>query len=72
MIFHVIGNYDSKGEYNVHRVFICSKLTIPSFLDEMYCLEDRMRIHNSLSSSTSCLNKLQVGLQEGECGAFFD
>jgi hypothetical protein len=54
VIFHVIGNYDSKGEYNVHRVYICLNLTIPSFHDEMYCLEDRMHISNSLSSSSSC------------------
>ncbi len=26
--FHIIGNYDSKGEYNVHRVYICSNLRI--------------------------------------------
>lgn len=70
VIFHVIGNYDSKGEYNLHRVYIYSNLTIPPFHDQMYCLEDRMRINNSLSSSSSCLNELQVGLQEGECCGF--
>ena len=70
VIFHVIGNCDSKGEYNAHRVYICSNLTIPPFHDEMYCLEDRMHISNSLSSSSSCLNELQVGLQEGECCDF--
>nr|AAX96817.1 hypothetical protein LOC_Os11g20400 [Oryza sativa Japonica Group] len=32
--------------------------------------EDRMHISNSLSSSSSCLNELQVGLQEGECCGF--
>ncbi len=54
----------------MHRVYICSNLTIPPFHDEMCCLENQMRISNSLSSSSSCLNKLQVGLQEGECGGF--
>ncbi len=68
--FHIIGNYDSKGEYNVHRVYICSNLTIPPFHDKMYCLEDHMHISHSLSSSSSCLNELQVGLQEGECCDF--
>jgi hypothetical protein len=36
----------------------------------MYCLEDRMHISNYLSSSSSCLNELQVGLQEVECCGF--
>jgi hypothetical protein len=70
VIFHIIGNYDSKEEYNVHRVYICSNLTIPLFHDEMYCLEDLMCIRNSLSSSSSRLNELQVGLQERECCGF--
>ncbi len=51
----------------MHQVYICSNLTIPPFHHEMYCLENRMRISNSLSSSSSCLNELQVGLQEDEC-----
>jgi hypothetical protein len=46
----------------MHRVYICSNLTTPPFHDERYCLKDRMRIRNSLSSSSSCLNELQVGL----------
>ena len=70
MIFHIIGNYDSKEEYNVYRVYICLNLTIPPFHDEMYCLEDHMHIRNSLSSSSSCLNELHVSLQEGECCGF--
>nr|ABA97710.1 retrotransposon protein, putative, Ty3-gypsy subclass [Oryza sativa Japonica Group] len=32
--------------------------------------EHNMRISYSLSSSSSCLNELQVGLQEGECSGF--
>jgi hypothetical protein len=70
VIFHVIGNCDSKGEYNAHRVYICSNLTIPPFHDEMYCLEDCMCIRNSLSISSSFLNELHVCLQEEECGGF--
>ncbi len=54
----------------MHRVYICSNLTIPPFHDEMYCLEEHMRISNSLSSSSSGLNELHVGLQEGECCGF--
>jgi hypothetical protein len=71
VIFYVIGNYDSKGEYNMYRVYICLNLTIPHFHDEMYCLEDRMHISNSLSISSSCLNELHVGLQECESCGFF-
>nr|AAX92919.1 retrotransposon protein, putative, Ty3-gypsy sub-class [Oryza sativa Japonica Group] len=70
VIFHIIGNYDSKEEYNVYRVYICLNLTIPPFHDEMYYLEDPMHLSNYLSSSSSCLNELQVGLQEGECCGF--
>lgn len=67
MIFHIISNYNYKGVYLVHRVYIYLNLKIPLFHNETCCVEDHNSANISFSSSSICANELQVCSQEGEC-----
>ena len=69
--YHVIGRYNCKGDYMVHRVYICSNLKF-SFIEQP-C--DRVEDHyntNPIMSSSSCSSLFVLSQQdqflEGEHG----
>jgi hypothetical protein len=69
--YHVIGRYNWKGEYMVHRVYICSNIKSPFVMKQYDQLEGYVKANHIMSSSTcpSLYVLLQQGqIQEGEQG----
>jgi hypothetical protein len=69
--YHVIRRYRWKGEYMVHRVYICSNMKSPFVMKQYDQLENCVKDNHITSSSTySSLYVLQQQgqLQEGEQG----
>nr|BAB17737.1 OSJNBa0036E02.11 [Oryza sativa Japonica Group] len=61
-IFHLFGEYNDRGIYLVHRVYICSDLEPPVLVDKT-CKLERNVIANKIISSLSCCDwKKQVVL----------
>jgi hypothetical protein len=69
--YHVIGRYNWKGDYMVHRVYICSNMKYPFGLKQDDQFEGCVKANHSMSSSTcpSLYVLQQKGqIQEGEQG----
>jgi len=54
-IFHLFGEYNDRGIYLVHRVYICSDLEPPVHVDKT-CKLERNVIANKIVSSLSCFD----------------
>jgi len=69
--YHFIGKYDTKGEYMVHRVYICSNMK-STYVGKQYDQLEGCTNANHITSSSSCFSmfalKQQDQLQEGERG----
>jgi hypothetical protein len=69
--YHVIGRYNWKGEYMVHRVYICSNMKSHFVMKQYDQLEGCVK-PNHITSSSTCpsfyLLQQQGQLQEGEQG----
>jgi hypothetical protein len=50
--YHVIGRYNWKGEYMVHRVYICSNMKFPFVMKQYDQLENYVKANHITSSST--------------------
>jgi hypothetical protein len=48
-LLHTIGKYDSKGEYSVHKVYICSNMKSPF----------ELQYHDQIGGCTNTTNVLQ-------------
>jgi hypothetical protein len=67
--FHAAGQYNYKGEYMIHRVYICSNLISPFNTQYYDKVEDCINANHTLSSfscSTSFILTKQDQFQEGE------
>ena len=51
-IYHVIGRYNWKGEYMVHRVYICSNMKSSFVMKQYDQLEGYVKANHIMSSST--------------------
>ena len=60
--YHVIGKYNNKGQYMIHRVYIRSNMNSP-FVVQDY---DRLEGSHNNTNIFSCSLKKQVHFQEGE------
>jgi hypothetical protein len=60
---HVIGKYDSKGEYMVHRVYICSNLK-SSYVGKQYDQLEGCTNTNYITSSSSCFSMFALKQQD--------
>jgi hypothetical protein len=65
-IFHFIGKYNNKGEYMVHKVYICSNMKFPFVVQQYDNFEAYNRYNHVMSRSPSFVIKQQVKFQEGE------
>jgi hypothetical protein len=63
--YHFIGKYNYKGEYMVHRVYICSNLKSPFIVPQYDQLEGCNRYNHVMSRSPSFVIKKQIKFQEG-------
>ena len=63
---HFIGKYNCKGEYMVHRVYICSTLKSPFIVQKYDQLEGTNSDNVVMSKSPSFVMRQQVKFQEGE------
>ena len=67
--YHFIGNYNCKGEYMVHRVYMCSNLKSPFAMQQFDEKEGYFKT-NPITQSSSCSSLFvlsqQVQFQEGE------
>jgi hypothetical protein len=63
---HTIGKYDSKGEYLVHKVYICSDLKTPFGLQQHDQIMDYTNANDVLHSSFTFVFMQQVQPQERE------
>jgi hypothetical protein len=67
--YHVIGRYNWKGEYMVHRVYICSNMKSSFFIKQYDQLEGYVKA-NHITSSSTCPSlyvlQKQGQFQEGE------
>jgi len=59
-IYHFIGKYNCKGEYMVHRVYICSNLKSPFVAQQHDQLEGYNHNNHVMSKSPSSILKQQV------------
>jgi hypothetical protein len=69
--YHIIGRYNWKGEYMVHRVYICSNMKSPFVIKQHDQLEGCVKANHITSSSTYpylYVLQLQGQLQDGERG----
>jgi hypothetical protein len=69
--YHIIGRYNSKGEYMVHRVYICSNMKSPFGMKQDDQLKGCVKANHIMSSSTCpSLHVLQQHsrIQEAEQG----
>ena len=66
-IFLVIGRYNDKLEYMVHRVYICSNLKSYTIVPESEHLEDCSCNINAMSSFSSPICNPLSGSQKWEC-----
>ena len=64
--YYVIGKYNNKGEYMVHRVYICSNLNSPFTVQQCDQVEGCNATNPIMSSSSSFILKKQVHCKEGE------
>ena len=64
--FHVIGKYNGKGDYLVHRVYICSDHNVPCNKNEQCELDGRIFINLNFSVSFSSISTLQRSFKKGE------
>ena len=64
--YHFIGKYNCKGEYMVHRVYICSNLKSPYIVQKYDQPKDCNCYNLVMSSSPSFVIKKHVKFQEGE------
>ena len=64
--YHFIGKYNCKGEYMVHRVYICSNLKSPYIVQKYDQPKDCNCYNLVMSSSPSFVIKKYVKFQEGE------
>jgi hypothetical protein len=64
--FHFIGKYNNKGEYMVHRVYICSNLKSSFIVQQYDNFEACNRYYHVMSRSPSFVIKQHVKFQEGE------
>jgi hypothetical protein len=64
--FHFIGKYNKKGEYMVHRVYICSNLKSPFVMQQYDNFEGYNRYNHVMSRFPSFVIKQQVKFREWE------
>jgi len=64
--YHVIGRYNCKGEYMIHRVYICSNLNSPFVVQECDQLEGCNSNNIVMPSYSSFVLKKHVKIKEGE------
>ena len=64
--YHFIGKYNCKGEYMVHRVYICSTLKSPNIAQKYDQPKDSNCYNLVMSSFPSFVIKKHVKFQEGE------
>jgi hypothetical protein len=64
--YHFIGNYNCKGEYMVHRIYISLNLKSPFLVQKYDQLESCNCYNFVMSNSSSFVLKKQVKFQEGE------
>ena len=64
--FHAIGKYDSKGEYMVHKVYICPNMKTPFGQQQHDHIIDCTNASNVLHSSSTFVLRQQVQPQESE------
>ena len=64
--YHFIRKYNCKGEYMVHRVYICSNLKFPFVVQQYDQSEGCNRYDHVMSRSPSFVIKKHVKFQEGE------
>lgn len=64
-MYHVVGKYDNKGQYLIHKVYIHSNMNSPFVVQDYDQLEDSHTAHFSPRSSSSVFMK-QVYYKEGE------
>jgi hypothetical protein len=64
--FYFIDKYNNKGEYMVHRVYICSNLKSPFVVQQYDNFEAYNRYNHVMSRSPSFAIKQHVKFQEGK------
>jgi hypothetical protein len=64
--YHVIGKYDNKGQYMVHRIYICTNLNSPFLVQDCDRLEGNHHTTTFPCSSRSFVLNKTVDFQEGE------
>jgi hypothetical protein len=64
--YHVIGKYNNKGQYMVHRIYICTNLTSPFVVQDCDRLEGNHHTTTFPCSSRSFVLNKTVDFQEGE------
>jgi len=64
--YYVIGKHNNKGEYMVHRVYICSNLNSPFIVQHCDQVEGCNTTNPVMSSCSSFILKKQVYFKEGE------
>jgi hypothetical protein len=52
--YHVIRRYNWKGEYMVHRVYICLNMKSPFVMKQYDQLEGCVKANNHITSSSTC------------------
>jgi hypothetical protein len=64
--YRFIGKYNCKGEYMLHRIYICSNLKSPFSVQQYEQLEDCNRYNHVMSRSPCFVLKKQVKFKEEE------
>jgi hypothetical protein len=64
--YHVIGKYNNKGQYMVHRIYICTNLNSPFVVQDCDRLEGNHHTTTFPCSSRSFVLNKTVNFQEGE------
>jgi hypothetical protein len=63
---HVIGKYNNKGQYMVHRIYVCTNLNSPFVVQDCDRLEGNHHTTTFPCSSRSFVLNKMVDFQEGE------
>jgi hypothetical protein len=64
--YHVIGKYNDKGQYMVHRVYICTNLNFPFVVQNYHQLEGCDNNNIVIPGSYSSVLNKQIEFKEGD------
>jgi hypothetical protein len=64
--YYVIGKYNNKGQYMIHRIYICTNLNSPFVIQNYHQLEDCNNNNIVMPCSSSFVLNKTIESEEGE------